>query len=124
MGRIAARLVLCATLAIAAGSATIASAGSPAPSRMLVTAKEWSLMLSRQALRPGDARIQLYNAGEDAHDLHLRRVGGNRSLKLRMTSPGKLSEVKARLRPGRWKLWCSLPEHAGRGMRATLTVKP
>jgi hypothetical protein len=98
-------------------------AAPSAPSRLLVTGKEWSLMLSRLQLKSGDARIQLYNAGEDAHDLHMRRVGGRGALVLSVTSPGKLTELATRLRPGRWILWCSLPGHAKRGMRATLTVQ-
>jgi plastocyanin len=100
-----------------------AAAGPSAPSRLLVTAKEWSLIMSRQTVKPGDARIQLYNAGEDAHDLRLKRAGGKRALRMAVTSPGGLTELKTRLRGGRWKLWCSLPEHAKRGMRATLTVR-
>jgi len=105
--------------AVAAG----ADAGAPAPVRLFVSAKEWSLVDSRQAVRPGSARIQLYNAGEDAHDLRLRRVGGARTLAIGVTQPGKVTELNAVLRPGRWKLWCSLPEHAKRGMVAILTVR-
>jgi hypothetical protein len=115
MRRAALLLALCAAIA--------APAQAAAPARLLVNAKEWSLMLSRLHLKPGDARIQLYNAGEDAHDLRLRRVGGTRTLRLATTSPGKVTELRTRLRSGRWKLWCSLPEHAKRGMRATLVVK-
>ena len=35
---------------------------------------------------------------------------------------GKVTELRATLRSGRWKLWCSLPGHAKAGMVATLTV--
>jgi uncharacterized cupredoxin-like copper-binding protein len=111
-------------VAIAALAAVPATANAPAPSRIFVSAKEWSLILSRQTLRAGEARIQLHNAGEDAHDLRLRRVGGTRSLGLAETSPGKVAEIRAVLRPGRWRLWCSLPGHEAKGMRATLTVQP
>lgn len=113
-----------AALLLALGAAVAAPAHAAAPARVLVNAKEWSLTLSRLQLKPGDARIQLYNAGEDAHDLRLRRVGGTRTLRLATTRPAGLTELKARLRSGRWKLWCSLPEHAKRGMRASLTVRP
>lgn len=93
------------------------------PSRLFVAAKEWSLIVSRQVLKPGPARIQLYNAGQDAHDLRIQRVGGSRSLAFAVTSPGHMTEVQGVLRSGTWRLWCSLPEHAKRGMRATLVVK-
>jgi uncharacterized cupredoxin-like copper-binding protein len=36
-----------------------------------------------------------------------------------------MSELRTRLRAGKFKLWCSLPGHAAAGMRATLRiVKP
>jgi hypothetical protein len=114
------RALAAAALAAALVGATPGEAN--APSRLLVSAKEWALVMSRQTVKPGAARIQLYNAGEDAHDLRLKRVGGKRALRIAPTSPGGLAELKTPLRSGRWKLWCSLPGHARRGMRAVLTV--
>jgi hypothetical protein len=110
---------------IAAAAFLIAAASAPgAPSaRLLVNAKEWSLITSRQTLHAGAAQIQLYNAGEDAHDLRLKRVGGTHTLSIGATRPGELGELRAVLRPGRWRLWCSLPGHARKGMRATLVVR-
>ena len=101
-----------------------ATAAVRTPSRLFVNAKEWSLILSRQTMKPGAARIQLFNGGEDAHDLRLRRVGGTKTLAIRETSPGDVTELRATLRSGRWKLWCSLPGHAKAGMRAVVTVRP
>jgi hypothetical protein len=111
-------------LGLAFGIVSAASGSVRTPSRLMVSAKEWSLIASRQSLKPGPARIQLYNAGEDAHDLRLRRVGGTRTLAIAETAPGDLAELRAVLRRGRWKLWCSLPGHAKAGMRATLIVRP
>lgn len=115
--------VLAALALVTAGwLAAGAAAARPAPARVFVTAKEWSLILSRQSLQAGDARIQLFNGGEDAHDLRLRRAGGTRTLAVGETTPGEVTELRAMLRTGRWRLWCSLPGHAKAGMRATLTV--
>jgi hypothetical protein len=116
------RIFLIAALALVAVAAPAVGA-APVPSRLFVSAKEWSLVLSRQALKPGSVRIQLYDAGEDAHDLRLRRVGGKGTLTVTQATPGTVTELRAMLRPGRWKLWCSLPGHEARGMRATLVVK-
>lgn len=113
-------LVLGIAVGIAAAAGGIASASSPG--RLFVNAKEFSLVLSRQKLAAGSARIQLYNAGEDAHDLRLKRVGGTRTLSIRETTPGNVTELRTVLRSGTWKLWCSLPGHAQAGMRATLHV--
>jgi hypothetical protein len=113
-------LALASALLLAAAGA---SAAMRPPARLLVTAKEWSLVMSRQSLRAGSARIELYNGGQDGHDLHLRRVGGHRTLAIGETRPGRVADLSAVLRPGRWRLWCSLPGHAKAGMRATLVVR-
>ena len=119
-------LALGIAIGIAATALGIASASAaPSPSaRVFVSAKEFSFVLSRRRLDPGNARIQLYNAGEDSHDLRLRRVGGSGTLRIGETQPGDVSELRTVLRRGTWKLWCSLPGHAKAGMRATLVVRP
>ena len=109
--------------ATAFGIATAAHAAVPAPTRLFVSAKEFSLITSRQSLAPGRAHIQLYNAGEDAHNLVLQRVGGKQKLTIGATRPGHVTELSATLRSGTWKLWCSLPGHRAAGMRATLRVR-
>ena len=37
--------------------------------------------------------------------------------------PGKTGELEARLRAGRYAVWCTLAGHRARGMRATLLVR-
>ena len=96
---------------------------SPAPARMLVTADEWSLVSSRQRIAAGKLEIQLYNRGEDGHDLAARRVGAERTFRIAETRPGQLGEAAWRLKPGRYRLWCDLPGHRAAGMRASLRVR-
>ena len=109
------------------GTALVASApsrGADAGPRLLVTADEWSLGLSRSVLDPGHAIVQLYNRGEDAHDLRIRRVGRSHVTIGPETAPGEVSELTRRLRSGRrYKLWCSLAGHKELGMRAELRVR-
>lgn len=112
------RLVALAVLLALAAPATAA-----APSRLQVSAREWSLTLSRQKLKAGRSLVELVNFGEDAHDLRLRRIGGARTYGTRIARPGEVLELKAKLVPGRYRLWCSLPGHARRGMIAVLTVR-
>jgi uncharacterized cupredoxin-like copper-binding protein len=67
--------------------------------------------------------IQFVNRGEDPHDLRLRRVGsGARTVSVPEVQPGEVVELDTRLRTGRYRLWCSLPGHRERGMRALLWV--
>ena len=84
---------------------------------MLVTADEWSLVSSRRRIAAGRLEIQLYNRGEDGHDLAARRVGGRRTFRIRETRPGQLGEATWRLKPGRYRLWCNLPGTRGRDAR-------
>jgi hypothetical protein len=108
------------------GSATAPAQDSGAgPARLLVSGQEYSLLLSRRAVASGPAVIQFLNRGQDPHDLRLRRIG--RTIGYASSAPeirpGTLVELHTRLRPGRYRLWCSLPGHRKRGMRAVLSVK-
>lgn len=105
-----------------------APAPARAPAPLLVDAQEWSLTLSRGEVPAGRVSVQFVNRGEDDHDLRFqrldrrsRRTGPTQSLPV--TLPGALSERVVRLAAGRWRLWCTLDGHAGRGMRATLRVR-
>jgi hypothetical protein len=98
------------------------------PARLLVSADEHSLMLSRQSITAGPALIQFHNRGEDPHDLRMRRiprkgVSARRTFAVPETPSGDLGELEARLPSGRYRLWCSLPGHEQAGMRAKLRVK-
>ena len=93
-----------------------------APARLMVQADEYSLVLSRQSIVRGPALIQLVNRGEDPHDLKLRRMGGLYAISISETRPGAIATARVRLRAGRYRLWCSLPGHRVRGMRAKLRV--
>ena len=119
---------------LAAGLAALAAAGlalpasARAPARMLVTAQEWSLTLSRGTVPAGPLTVQLYNRGQDAHNLNIRRLGQGRRIRgpaqrVALTQSGALSQASWRLPPGRYELYCSLPGHAKLGMRAFLTVR-
>jgi len=96
-----------------------------APARLLVSGQEYSLLLSRQTLKSGPAVIQFLNRGQDPHDLRIRRIGRTTGYAASAPEirPGNLVELDARLAPGRYRLWCSLPGHRQRGMRAVLSVK-
>lgn len=107
-----------------AALALAAPASAAAPARLLVGAKEFRLTLSRASIKAGPAIIQLANYGEDDHNLRLQRIGGTRVYKIATVSPGAdVGELEAKLAAGKYKLWCSLADHAARGMRVTLTVK-
>jgi hypothetical protein len=118
------RALVAALLALAA----LAPGVDAAPARMLVTADEWMLIASRQSIRAGRVQVQLYNRGEDAHDIAARRVNRlgervGRTWRIRETRPGELGEATWRLRSGKYRLWCALSAHEAAGMRASLRVR-
>jgi hypothetical protein len=113
-------LLVAALLAVATPNA--------APARMLVTADEWMLLASRQRIAAGKVEVQLYNRGEDAHDLAARRIARDgervgRTFRVRETRPGDLGEATWELKSGKYSLWCTLPGHRAAGMRATLRAR-
>jgi uncharacterized cupredoxin-like copper-binding protein len=60
----------------------------------------------------------------DTHaDQLQRRAKGAKALHVDVVRPKEHAEVEARLRPGRYDLWCSIPGHRERRMHAVLTVR-
>jgi hypothetical protein len=103
-------------VAVLLALAALAPSAEAAPARMLVTADEWMLLTSRQAVTQGRVQVQLYNRGEDAHDIAARRVNRlgervGRTFRIRETRPGELGEATWRLRPGKYRLWCTPRSH-------------
>ena len=108
----------------AAPAAAAAPAAEPAPARLLVTGREYSLTLSRPKLPAGKAIVQLYNYGEDTHDLNLQRTGSDRLYEIGDVEPGQTGAVELRLRRrSSYRLWCAIDPHASLGMVATLQTK-
>jgi plastocyanin len=101
-------------------------AAPPAPgprSRLGVSAREFSLVLSRTSVPSGAALVQLQNFGEDAHNLRIERVDGTgTALDLPEAQAGEVTSAAATLAPGAYRLYCTLPGHDALGMHATLTV--
>jgi len=123
MRRLAAIAAVCLPALAAPAGAPAAPAESP-PARVLVTAREYSFTLSRPKLPPGDAIVQLYNFGEDPHDLSLQRAGSGRVFEVGDVEPGDTGSLELRLRRGStYRLWCAIDPHASLGMVTTLKTK-
>jgi len=98
-------------------------AATPPPARIQVVAQEFRYALSRQTIHAGRAIIELRNAGEDAHDLMLRREGGTHTYRWPIAEAGEVVDREVTLRPGTYRLWCGVANHRSLGMRATLVVR-
>jgi uncharacterized cupredoxin-like copper-binding protein len=95
----------------------------PTPARLGVSATEYHLTLSRPLVKAGVLEIELQNDGQDPHDLRLRRVGGTHTFSLPLTQPGKRRTLALQVRPGRYRLWCSIADHRALGMQTLLRVR-
>lgn len=93
-------------------------------SRVQVVAFEFHYRLSRVRVPAGPVRIELANFGQDEHDLTLRRVGTSRRYAVPSALPGQRQTVTLRLKPGLFVLKCTMADHAERGMKAHLRVRP
>jgi plastocyanin len=97
--------------------------GTPAPARVQVIAKEYSFTLSRAEVPAGKVIVEFVNGGEDPHNLHLEEpTEGAEAGAFPTSSPGFHGDLTLNLRPGAYTLFCSLPGHEAKGMKATLTV--
>ncbi len=72
-------------------------------------------------IEEGPVTLSVVNAGSRPHDLEIDGQG------MRVSLPGALQMGERRtleleLRPGTYRVWCPMPEHADLGMVTTLTV--
>lgn len=91
-------------------------------SALRVTQVEYRLGLSHAAVRAGRVSLEALDRGHDPHDLRLRALAGGPAISAPQLLPGQRWSATVQLRPGVYRLWCSLPEHARLGMHTTLTV--
>jgi hypothetical protein len=98
------------------------TAAAAAASRLQVTQVEYRLLLSRGVVHAGSLGLEAINRGSDPHDLHVRAISSGREFVAPELTPGRRWDGVVGLKPGVYRLWCSLPEHAKLGMRATLRV--
>ncbi len=97
--------------------------GSPAPARVQVIAKEYSFTLSRAEVPAGKVIVEFVDGGEDPHNLHLEEpTEGTEAGSFPTSAPGFHGDLTLNLHPGTYTLFCSLPGHEAKGMKATLTV--
>ena len=111
------------TKALAAVAIVFGLGSHPTPARVGVSATEFHLTLSRPSVKAGVVQIELQNDGQDPHDLRVRRVGGSHTFSIPLVGPGKHRTLALHMKPGSYKLWCSVADHQQLGMQALLRVR-
>ncbi len=88
-----------------------------------VIAFEYGFTLSRATVPAGKVVFDFVNHGQDAHNLNVQS-GEEPVLGSFANTPSEgVGEQQLIMRPGSYTLFCSLPEHEQRGMKATLIVE-
>lgn len=96
----------------------------PEANRVSARAAEYYFTLSRPKVKAGAVTVELNNQGEDPHNLNLRREGdAGEPLQIPETDSLQRNVASFDLPAGKYRLWCSLPEHEEKGMATTLVVE-
>jgi hypothetical protein len=111
--------------AVAVGLLGVATAGyvahaGAAKTTVNVTEKEFSITLSPRRVPVGVVRFVIHNKGLYAHALAVKV--GTATKRTPLIKPGKSATLIVTLKKGKSALWCPVPGHAARGMKATLAV--
>ncbi len=98
---------------------------TPPPSlpEVQVSAVEYHFTLSRTTVPAGKVIIQFVNNGQDEHNLNAQGESGPPAATFATEDPKAVTRQVVELRPGSYTLFCSLPGHEAKGMKATLTVE-
>ncbi len=95
----------------------------PSVPHVQVTAQEWSFTLSRSTVPAGKVVLEFVNSGQDEHNLNLTPPEGPSEEPVANTQSKGVADVTVQMAPGSYTLFCSLPTHEQKGMKATLTVE-
>jgi uncharacterized cupredoxin-like copper-binding protein len=97
-------------------------AKKPAPANTVaVSEKEYSIRLAGgPALKAGKLTFDVKNDGKIQHDL---AVEDGQEQKTPLIDSGKSAELSVDLKPGKYKLYCTVPGHEQLGMKQEVTVR-
>jgi plastocyanin len=97
---------------------------SPKPSAKTVpvTEKEFSIALAgSKSLKAGSYTFDVLNQGKIQHDLTIDGDGVKKK-KTKLIDGGKSSKLSVKLKPAKYKFYCSVPGHEQAGMKVNVTV--
>jgi uncharacterized cupredoxin-like copper-binding protein len=99
--------------------------GAPeAGETVAVSEDEFSVALEGgDQLKPGPHTFAVANKGKIQHDLAIEGGGLPDEPKTPLIDPGKSADLKADLKPGKYKFYCTVPGHEESGMKTEVTVE-
>jgi plastocyanin len=109
------------------GSAEAPGEAAGGPAHVQVTAEDteaFRFVLSRPSVPEGEVVIEFVNHGQDEHNLNaVGQAEGNAVGSIPDTAPGAHPSITLDMKAGSYTLFCSLPGHEAKGMKATLRVE-
>jgi uncharacterized cupredoxin-like copper-binding protein len=86
-----------------------------------VSEKEYSIQLAAgSTLKAGKVTFDVKNDGKIQHDL---AVEGGQEQKTPLIDSGKSAQLSVDLKPGKYKLYCTVPGHEQLGMKQEVTAR-
>src|SRR5580704_9809658 len=122
LGVLTAACVLASSGGANARSSAQQARAAAAAAQLRVVQVEYRLILSSGAVKAGPVDLEEIDRGLDPHDLRLQSQGSSSVYAAPLLTPGHNWDGTVNLKPGVYRLWCSLPEHAPLGMHTTLRV--
>jgi len=115
------KITILAVLALAgAAVAGVVAHASASKTSIHVTEREFRIGLPAKSAPAGPVELEIRNAGHYPHELAI--AGPGVKARTPMIKPGKSAKLTVTLRAGSYSLWCPIPGHAAKGMKAALTV--
>jgi plastocyanin len=99
------------------------AAGPPTVPHVQITAVEYSFTLSRSTVPAGKVIFEFVNNGQDEHNLNAASEEGELAVSFHTALSKEVSHLEVEVQPGTYTLFCSLPEHEAKGMKASLVVQ-
>jgi uncharacterized cupredoxin-like copper-binding protein len=114
-------LVAAAAMAALAGAAVagVVAHASSSVTTIRVTEKEYSIHLSAKP-QAGSVKFVVKNTGTLTHGFAIKGPGVNK--RISAIKPGKTATVLVTLTSGTYALWCPMPGHAAKGMKASFKI--
>ena len=113
-------LAILALGVLGVATASIVAQAGTAKTTINVTEREFSIKLSARKAPVGVVRFVIRNTGLYPHALSVKQ--GAVSKRTPLIKPGKIATLTMTVARGKVSLWCPVPGHAARGMKATLAV--
>ena len=110
---------LAAAALVVLASLVLSPVATPAPAAttITVTAKEFKFTLSKTSATAGKVTFKVTNKGKIPHDF---KIAGK---KTPMLKSGKSATITATIKKGKNQYICTVPGHAGLGMKGNFTGK-